>query len=375
MKNLIKSVATGTAALVFGATLVFGLGSTAQAASCYQYNANGFPTSQTPVFNNICGVPGYGDESDFVRLRADQGGDMNMGGNAYTDPLSSDCADGSTFDIHTYIHNDAESQYNDNGSGPSVAHDVQLAMSAPLGKTQSQFVFGSTISASNAATVSDTGTLNCSGQAVQLSLVPNTVNIYGGSAYGWKSLPDSAVNGTTKLGNPTFGSGDEWGCWNYRMAVVYEVVVHVIPKPTPSTGICKEAAIEVNKNRNVTVSVTGATSNAKIVGYKIDFGDNTVVYQQSATHTYAQAGKYTITAYVEVQYANGSKQWIVPTSSACQGSVTITPNTPPTVTPPVTPPAVLPSTGPAGLVGLFAGTSGLGTIGHFLYRRRKFARQ
>ncbi len=372
MKNLIKSVATGAAALVFGATLVFGLGSTAQAASCYQYNANGFPTSQTPVFNNICGVPGYGDERDFVRIRPSTGDDTSTSNNAaYADTITSACTDGAEFDVHTYIHNDAEPEYNNNGSGSAVAHDVQLAMSAPLGKTASSFTFGSTISASNAATVSDTATLNCSGQPIQLSLVPSTVKIYAQS-YGYKSLSDSAVNGTTKIGDPTFGSGDEWGCWNYRVAVVYEVVVHKVE--VPSTGVCKEAAIEVNKNGSVSVSVTGETSNATIVGYKIDFGDHTVVYQQSATHTYAQAGKYVITAYVEVQYANGSKQWVVPTSSACQGSVTITPSTPPIVTPPVTPPTVLPSTGPAGLVGLFAGTSGLGTIGHLLYRRRRYNR-
>ena len=40
-------------------------------ADClYQYSANGFTTSSTPVFNSICGVPyGINNEPNFVRIR------------------------------------------------------------------------------------------------------------------------------------------------------------------------------------------------------------------------------------------------------------------------------------------------------------------
>lgn len=380
-KNLFKSIIAGASAVVVGAALSFGLSGTAQAAACqWQYVSSGnFTTSTTPVFNSICGVPyGTGDEPNFVTVRQDTTGDPTSVSNNgdYVSNLTNACTDGTTFDVHTYIHNDAMSAYNNNGSGSAVAHDVELAMDAPLGQTANSFTFTSTITASNAPTASDSATINCNGQPVTLSLVPNTIKIYNQNYPGnnWQTFPgesESTLANSTpvKIGSPILGSGDYWGCWNYRTWVVYEVVVHVKPTPTPSTGVCKEAAIDVTnkQKRTVSVNVTGETNNAKIIGYRIDFGDNTVVNQQSATHTYANAGKYVITAYVEVQYANGSKEW--KTASACQGNVpfTVTP-------PPTTPPTTLPSTGPVGLVSLFAGTSGLGAVSHWFYRRRKFVR-
>lgn len=377
MKKFIKSAITGAATLALGLSMVLSLGGGATAATCWQYDANGFPTSQTPVFNNICGVPGYGDESDFVRVRPSNGDPTSTSNNAdYTSNLNSACADGSKFDVHTYIHNDAEPDFNDNGSGSAVAHDVKLAMSAPLGQTATKFTFTSKITASNATAVSDSATLNCNGEAVKLSLVPSTVKIYGSNAYGWTGLTDGAVNGSTKLGNPTIGSGDVYGCWHYRIAVVYQVVVHKVSKPAASTGICKVATGTVDeKDQSATVTVQGDTTNATVVGYRIDFGDGTIVNKQTATHKYQKPGKYTIKTYVKIKYANGTTSgWI--TSDNCQISLTI-PKLPPHIPPkpPVTPPTHLVETGPGSIATLFAGTSGLSAAGHWFYRRHKYGRQ
>lgn len=379
--KVFNKLTAGASALVLGTAMLLGMGGVAQAATCWQYNPNGFPTSQTPVFNNICGVPGYGNESDFVRIRQSNGNDTSTSNNAdYASTISNACTDGTEFDVHTYIHNDAEPEFNDNGSGSAVAHNVALAMTAALGQTASNFNFGSTISASNAASVHDTATLNCSGGPVTLSLVPNTVQIYGSYAYSWTGMPDSAVNGTSKLGNPVKGSGDMWGCWNYRMAVVYEVkVTKPAPKPTPSAGQCKAVGLTIGDNRTVTVTVNGETTNAQVIGYSIDFGDGYTSNQQTATHQYAGDGTYTIVAQVEIKLANGQIVW--KTAEACQKQVTFTSHKPPTVTPPttvvtttppsVTPPSQLVNTGPGSVFGIFAAVTATGAGAYRWFLGRK----
>jgi hypothetical protein len=87
-----------------------------------------------------------------------------------------------------------------------VAHGVKLAMSAPLGQSGTSFKFASTISASNAASVSDDATLLCDNN-VELKLIPQTVKIYS-KVLGYNTLPNSAVNGTTSIGSNVLGSGD-----------------------------------------------------------------------------------------------------------------------------------------------------------------------
>ena len=73
--KLFRKLGLATAALVLSVTsLTIALSGTAF-ADCFQYNQNGFTTSATPIFNNICGVPGIGNESNFVRIRKDLTGD------------------------------------------------------------------------------------------------------------------------------------------------------------------------------------------------------------------------------------------------------------------------------------------------------------
>lgn len=215
----------------------------ADSASClFQYQSNGqFTTSATPVYNSICNVPnGVGNEPNFVRIRqSSNGNDMdNQNNPVYSDSLTSACTNNSKYDIWTYIHNNALSQDNNNGSGSAVAHNVTLTLNAPINTSNNTFNFSSTISASNAKSVTDSTSLNCSNN-VKLTLVPSSVNIYS-EPYNWHNLPDSTVNTTSKIGSPVMGSGDQWGCWTYRIVVVYEVQVTVIPStPPPSpTNVC-----------------------------------------------------------------------------------------------------------------------------------------
>lgn len=82
--------------------------------------------------------------------------------------------------------------------------------------------------------------------------------------------------------------------------VVAKPVEQPKPEPKPEAIVCTDLRIDEKdeKTRTVTVTVTGTTQNTTIDDYRIDFGDNTVKNTQTAEHTYAQAGEYTITAYV-----------------------------------------------------------------------------
>ena len=246
-----------TSGFVLASSLAFsGIASADTQPACFQYNTTGnFVTSITPVFNDICNDPTginstsgpvpLGNESNFVRIRQDVSG---VDTSNITNPplqigsMSNACTAGTKFDVWTYIHNDAMSQYNNNGYGSAVAKNVKLMLSAPgVSTNNSTFNFTSTVSADNAAaTVSDSATLNCNnGKQVKLTLVPGTVNYtLNVASPTWVNLPDSTLNNTTNIGNPVFPQpgqiGYQWGCYDYRIIVVYQVSVSDIPTtPTP----------------------------------------------------------------------------------------------------------------------------------------------
>lgn len=345
-KAIKRSVITAVALLPL---LVAGLHATSVSAAV-KYDPNGTPTSTTPVFNQFYDVPyGVGNEADFVRLKPQAGGNAD-----YVDPLNSACDTNSAYTVRTYVHNGADPAYNNNGSGSAVAHNTVVRMTAPLGSTSNNFVFNSTVSASNAAAVSDSGRLIC-GQTVKLSLVPGSVKVTT-LAGGTKSAPDSAVNGVLPIDSRGV-AGDVWACWDDRVIVTYDVKVVKETPPPVSSGDCKVTDVTIDKtNRSVQAKVIGVTENATIVGYKIDFGDGTVVNQQSASHTYAKDGTYVITGSVQVKYADGHTEW--KTVDNCKKQVTFKGGVPVTPVTPVTPPTgILPDTGAGSVAALFTATS------------------
>ncbi len=353
-------------------------------AACIQYNANGFNTPTTPVFNNICGVPNVGNESDFVRIRQSSNGDDkdNQNNPNYTGTtVTSLCNAGDKFDIWNYVHNDATQDSNNNGSGTAVAHDVAINMVAHLNTPGSAFRFTSTVSASNADSVSDTANLDCGNKVVKLTLSPSSVHVYS-QQYGWHDLNDSAVNGTTPLGSPVVGSGNQWGCWDYRVLVVYQVTVQEIPHETPQSLVCSLLNVTDldNKNRKLHAKVTGTTQGgATITGYKLEWGDNTSDNVQEKDHTYAEVNKeYTITGTVS-GIVNGQA---VSSSTGCVQKVKFTaqeekctvkgkenlPKNSPECKETVT---TLVNTGPADTLGIFAGVSVIGAVLHRMRTMRK----
>ena len=304
-------------ALVMAAVAFLALGAT---NAQQRYDENGTPTSKTPVFNNFYDVPnGVGNEADFVRVKPKAGTNAD-----YVSTLSAACNVGDSYNVRTYIHNGADPAGNGNGNGVAVARNVVLAMTAPLKTDGSNFNFTSKITASNAATVSDTGVIMCGNKTVRLELVPSSVQTYS-KFLGFQTVSDGAVNGTLKIGSRVQGSGDQWACWEDRVIVVYEVKVVEIPTPPPvvSTGVCKAPAVIVNNNkREATVTVNSSTKNATVVGYEIDWGDGTAKStSKTATHQYAKDGSYTIVTRVQIKFADGTTKWV--NGSDCNYTITI----------------------------------------------------
>lgn len=385
---------------------VVGVGQASAAQIDYSNPSN--QAIKNPRFNGYTNVPAVGNEADFVRLRNSTGDPtVTATQSNFTDPLNDDCKVGDKYDIRTYVHNIANTEYNNNGSGSAVAHNVKVQMQAPLNTTGNKFDFRSQVSSSNAATVVDTGRLNC-GQEVQLKLVPQTVKVYS-KHYGWKGASDGAVNGSLTIGSRAMGSGDVWGCWDDRVIIIY--VVEVVKKPqVVSKATCDALALTVLDDRKVRARVVASAQNATIIGYQINWGDNTSSNSQTAEHTYTAAGEYTITGRVQVRFANGTTEWI--TGYQCQDKVTfkeefkncplpgkehlpvdspeckedekcpipgkehLPVDSDECVAPQVkagTIPTVLPATGPAGIAGVFAATSAAGTIAYNLVYRKFYS--
>lgn len=403
MKSLKKLLTTTIAASVAVSTALLLTTSGLAHADCFQYTTNNFQTSTTPVFDNICGVPtllsstngqyALGDESNFVRIRPDVSGDdtSNATNPALTNSLTAACDAGQKFDIWTYIHNDASQAYNDldangnpvpAGTGSAVAHNVKLALNAPINTENSTFNFGSTVSASNAASVSDSTTLNCGGKQVQLTLVANSVHYNNDlSQPTYSPLSDSAVNGTIPVGSPTFpGSGqtgDELGCWNYRIEVVYQVEVQPLPAPQV-TATCNLFALTASDNRKVVADQFSYTAtNADFKSLVVNWGDNsapTVVTNPNEvinqlSHEYAANGQYTVVA--TVHFSTATNPDISATSPNCEQPFTFTSSGPVTPQTPPTAPTALVNTGPGSMIGLFAAT----TLGGAAFYRRLLARR
>ena len=372
-----------TASAIGVVSLLFGLSANASAACLYQYNANGFTTSNTPVFNSICGVPqNIGDESNFVRIRQSANGvdTDNTNNPQYTiGALSGACNSGDKFDVWNYVHNDAtQAQNPDVGSGSAVAHNTAINMTVPNNVTSNSFNFASTISASNATSVNDSATLNCGNNQVKLTLVPSSIHIFSQPYGSWQNLPDGSINtnlplGSTNAGLSSMGNGDVWGCWTYRIVVVYQVTVTPLP-PVQTPPTCNLLTLE-NVNGVARIDNIEYTANsATVTGFTISISNGkTTTSQQIGLNQFpfnfqmTPGDKYTFTATVNSNLGNVS-------SDKCVG--TLTAATPPTATPPTTtPPAQLVNTGPGSTVAMFVGATVLGTSLFNWFQKKRLAKQ
>jgi len=207
---------------------------------------------------------------------------------------------------------------------------------------------------------------------------------------------------TTSFANPSVAAlvhYDANGQVDFAVMIDCGNAVKVTPTPPRPVLVCTLLTFSedvINPLKYSFVAKATAT-NTTIKSYTYNFGDGTTVTipATTTTHTYTTNDK----AYVVTVAVNGADQTGV-TSATCKvtfttpkvqeckpgipngdarcteckpgipnGDARCNPVVPATVVTP-TPPAELPATGPGELVGLFAGTSALGAVGHQLFRRR-----
>jgi len=359
------------AGLAIVPVLAFGFMARVQAAQI-PFQEGVSPTSTTPIFNQFTGVPTTGDESDFVRLRTSNGDPTaNAATNQFVDPVTATCNVGDKFDVRTYVHNGASQDFNNNGTGTAVAHDTTVSLTAPLNTTSNKFVFDSTISASNAASVTDHGTLNC-GNNVRLEV---SSHVFSSTVTGWVDRGTTGVNGSIKIGSHDATSGDVWACFDQRVMVVYTVKVVAAPTPPPiAVTTCDMLTLTptaVKTGEKVTAKVNfTATNGATFKSAVVNFGDSSANVNSasngtfSVDHTYTVANTYDVTAVLKFM-VNG--QEVTASDANCKAKITVT-TTPPAVLPAAT---ELPNTGSGAIAGIFALTTLAGATLHNVVARRR----
>ena len=357
--NLLKKITLGLTS--FGMVLALAGG----VSSAIPYTGSTTLASPVPAYNVFTGnnlsapMPADG-EQDFLQGRVPVGGNLNEGTTPFTDPVSSNCTNGQVIQLHVYVHNGASVDGNNNGTGPSVIHGAMLKVALPGSSDKaSTFSPSATLSASNAATVSDNVTINCNGKNVTLQYVPGSASQYS-TGTGVVALSDSIVgNGTSIRSEQT--PGDIWGCWDERVYVVLAVKVVIPPVVTPPT--CNLITLD-GDNRTVRVSnVTYTAGSATVNKLNLDFGDgtkNSIDFNQlPISHTYTADGTYLIRATLDTSVGNI-------TSDKCASNITFKGKTVPPV---VTPPTTLVNTGPGEVLGIFALVTLVGAIAHRVYTK------
>lgn len=345
MKKLIKRLTSlfAVAILVLSASAIVFSGK----AHAIPYTPGGVPGLDHPAFNVYTGVPSYGNEADFLT------GHVAGSSNPYTDPVNDACANGTQFGVRVYVHNGANQDLNKNGTGPAVAHNTKVKVSVP-GTTASNLV--GTISASNAASVSDTLKINCNGKTMQLSYVTGSA-IQQRMDGSTTPLSDSIVTTGAPVGTKT-PNGDMWGCFEQRVLVFLKVKVTETPKPPVEKFACTIGNFEID-GRTVKLTIAPKVQNVTVVAYDVNWGDGSEnSTTATSSHTYTKDGTFKITAKFQVRKANGQTEWV--TSEECNKSVTFSPTTPQVK------PTHLINTGAGSIVGIFAATTAAGA---FLHRK------
>lgn len=354
MKNYITRIKQALLALTLTATAAVAL--TSGSVHAIPYAGDTTPPSPIPAFNVYTGVPGIDnpDESKFFngRLSTETSADAR-------DPIATTCENGTKFILRAYVHNGASQFANNNGTGPSVAKDTKIKVALPTALA-TNFAPTATISASNAASVSDNVTINCTnGKSFTLRYVAGSAQQFN-VASGVKNLSDTIVTTGAPIGTNE-ANGDLWGCWDQRVIVRLEV--ELVEQPVVITKPATCDLLDATKGtKSITINKVKYTANdATINTVTVNFGDNSSkvlkLSELPFTHNYATEGNYSIRATLNTSMGDV-------TSNACTASITK-----PT-TPPVTPPTTIPDTGAGSAIALFAAVTAAGAFVHNLLARR-----
>jgi len=324
--------------------------------------------SPVPAFNVFSGsnlpapMPSDG-EQDFFQGRVPVNGNLNEGTTAFADPVNSSCTNNQIIQLHIYVHNGASQYDNGNGSGPSVMHGAKVQVSLPDSSTSATtFSPTATLSANNAATVSDKVSVICNGQPVELQYITGSASQYSIGS-GVLPLSDSIITSGASIQSEKV-PGDVWGCWDERVYVVLAVKV-VVPQKPPVPPTCNLITLD-SDYRTVRVKSVGYTAgDSTVANLILDFGDgnkSTIKTSQLPySHTYTANGTYYVRATLDTSSGNV-------TSNGCVATVIIK-NQPVNPVTPVTPPTKLVNTGPGDMIGIFAAVTLIAAVAHRAYSK------
>ena len=298
-------------------------------------------------FNKWDNVAGIGDESNFVRIDDQNGPETTEA-----------CEDGKTVDVWMYIHNGTSPELNgENYDGPGVAENTVITVDqSPEGASNTHTITG-TISADNAPTISDTVTITCGSEEVELK--------YNGVVRFGATQPDFKLNGDPINGAQVgFDGGRVPGCWDYRATVVVQFEVVNEEEPAEYTLQCqvlnlipvpgKENAYSINVEASATPPEAAEVSGAVIDitgpnGYAAQFSGLSI-----PDYTFPEVeGTYNVKATVNFTTNEG---YVGATEVTCERNIVITVDEPP-VEPPVDPEVPLtdrPRTGAGTNIAMFA---------------------
>ena len=276
----------------------------------------------------------------------------------FTDPVSADACD--VLQYWVRVHN----------VGPTEAvANVKLKATFPSSATTSN-VSTMTVTGDNIhpTSVTDTATVNLS-SSQSLIYQGGSTQLFDANGVFMKNLPDGITQGGVNIG--TVGVSV-----NQKRFVQFKVKINCPQPPAPKVKFACTAldVTKVDRTRfdfTARASVENATVQSYVFTTKNSAGstvDTTTVTTNALSAVYhfnqSTAVTYTINAIVNTDKGNTG------VTKVCTKQVTV--EAPPVVQGGVTPPPAqqpLPKTGAAGVAGLFAGASALGTAGHYLFRR------
>lgn len=200
-----------------------------------------------------------------------------------------------------------------------------------------------------------------------------------------KSSPQTVCSGNTS--NTNSGTASQGGNCSTNTTTVVQSPLPPTPSPMPASfGQC--TGLFITPSQDNTMSITANVEfqldgDAQLQSIVYNFGDGSVTpptTQTTITHAYQQAGTFIITATLSFSGTSST------TPSTCQSQITINqvpaaaPSVAPAVvtssTPPSTPVQTAPAsqlvnTGPGSIVGIFAVSTIVGTLGYRLLLGRQ----
>lgn len=314
------------------------------------------------TFNSNTDSAAYGNANEANFLRVKNSNSPNPGFSSGAIDVNSDAVL-----LQAYVSNDSS----------SVAQNAYLTITLPTGFSTSQTATA-TLKADNASAITDSARMADS-QPFSLAF-DQGAQVYVGKRSG--SGDNNYVNAATSdyriNGNVmSVHLGDWAGGDNQQGTVTVRVsVLRNAPAAAEAFACTSLQRSAIDNNRSTFTAYTNWTAAvANISSYNFvvkDSAGNTVANStvsttaQSAVYNFSESksGVYTVTA------TSTSDKGTTAVNSSCTQSVTV-PAVLSTVTTTTSTPKALPNTGAGDVLGIFAGTSVLGTAGHYITRRFK----